>query len=399
MKMKSGLIMGLLLYAVVAFSQEKQLFQTTQVFDAAEMQRVTVRIPALSLTLKGTLLAFCEARLDGKGDWTAIDIMMRRSTDGGNTWSEPTVIAKREESGKPTSNAVPIIDKNGTIHFMYQRSYERCYYIQSVDDGLTWSKPVDITYAFEKFKPEYNWKVLAPGPGHGIQLKNGRLLVPVWLCIPDPKIPGGHRPSSVATIYSDDHGKTWKRGDIISNNGDIAAGSTDKIVNPNESVLVLLADGSVMINMRTESIPRRRRLVSYSPDGATKWTKPVFDDELFDPICMASMISFNDVKSGKRNRILFCNPDSEKDPSFLSNQFMMRPRKNLTLKLSYDEGKSWPIEKVIEPGSASYSDMAVAKDGTIYILYEHVTGFDQANARIMLARLNISWLTDGKDSF
>src|SRR5690606_7165852 len=121
---------------------------------------------------------------------------------GGKTWGPIKVIAKRRE-GEPTSNATPIVDRDGTIHLLFQRDYANAYYIRSVDDGVTWSEPEDITYAFEAFRPEYGWKVLAPGPGHSIQLKNGRLLVPVWLSDPEKTEPKrGHRPSVIATIYS-----------------------------------------------------------------------------------------------------------------------------------------------------------------------------------------------------
>ncbi len=188
---------------------EQPVFETTAtVFDPGTSY-ATTRIPALVMTTKGSLLAFCEARVNNSSDWADIDMIMRRSTDGGKTWEENVVIAARETK-RPTSNCTPIVDRDGkTIHVLYHRNYSNCYYVRSTDDGKTWSAPKEITYAFDQFRPEYNWKVLAPGPGHAIQLQNGqhkgRLVVPVWLCEPNPKIPGGdHRPSCVATIYSDD---------------------------------------------------------------------------------------------------------------------------------------------------------------------------------------------------
>ncbi len=119
---------------------------------------------------------------------------------------------------------------------------------------------------------------MAPGPGHGIQLAGGRLLVPVWLSS------GGrqHRPSCVAVICSDDHGRTWRRGDIVARHSPATP-------NPSESVAVQLTDGRVMLNIRNES-RRFRRLVAFSPDGATRWTEPAFDESLFEPVCMASMV-------------------------------------------------------------------------------------------------------------
>lgn len=381
--------------------QNKWLFQTTEIFNAKDLGYKTTRIPAFAVTNQGTLLAFCEGRYSSSGDWASIDILMRRSTDGGKSWSEPMVIAHRESVGEPTSNPVPIVDRNGTIHFLYQRRYAHCYYIKSTDDGKTWSDPRDITAAFQKFKAEYPWTVLAPGPGHGIQLKNGRLVVPVWLASPNSPIPENkprpHRPSCVATIYSDDDGNTWKGGDIITNDGGPVPGSADTVVNPSESVLVELGTGKVMINIRNESATHRR-LVAYSPDGATDWTRPVFDNGLFEPICMASMISLRSLLG--EDYLLYCSPDSKNDPA--SQHLVSKKgnrRENLTLRLSYDGGKSWPVARVVSPGPTSYSDVGVSKEGIIYVLYEHVSGFDQPSPQIMLARLNLSWLTDGRSSY
>ncbi|MGC3966856.1 MAG: sialidase family protein [Pirellulales bacterium] len=166
------------------------------------------------------------------------------------------------------NNAVGFADRDGTVHFLFCLEYCRCFYIRSDDDGQTFSKPVEITSAFEKFRSEYDWKVLATGPAHGIQLRSGRLIVPVWLSTGT----GGHahRPSVTSTIYSDDHGRTWHAGDI-------AVPNTDEWVFPNETVVVELADGRVMLNVRSES-KNHRRIVTISPDGATGWSTPKFDD-------------------------------------------------------------------------------------------------------------------------
>jgi len=378
------------------------------VFDPGQTY-ATNRIPALVMTNNGTLLAFCEGRLSGSGDWAAIDILMRRSTDKGKTWEDVKTLVAHNPEKPPTSNATPIIDKSGVVHFLYQRNYERAYYINSADDGKTWSEPIDITYVFEKFRDKYNWKVLAPGPGHAIQLRTGRLLVPIWLCEPMKGAPGGdHRPSCIATIYSDDAGKTWQAGDIITNNGDLAAGNSIPIVNPSENVAIELSDGRVMLNMRTESL-NNKRLISYSADGATNWTKPVFDDELYDPVCMASLIRISGNGDNDRNRILFVNPDSHTNPKVL-NKVNFRTRENLTTRLSYDEGENWTVQKVLWPGIAGYSDVAVGKDGTIYCLYETrddtpvdtTKTTDRNNFRkfgVVIKKFNLEWLTDGKDKW
>lgn len=355
--------------------------ETSIVFEPVPGEYASMRIPALVVTKKGTLLAFCEGRIGTASDWADMDMLMRRSTDGGRTWGPIKVIAPRQ-GGKPTSNPTPIVDKNGIIHLLYQRDYARAYYTQSKDDGQTWSPAIDITYAFEEFKPEYDWKVLAPGPGHSIQLKSGRLLVPVWLSDPSRLKPHrSHSPSRIATIYSDDLGKTWHRGELVPQN-------EPEVRNPSETMAVELEDGRVMLNIR-HSAETRRRAVSYSGDGISGWTKPVLDKELFEPVCMAGIIRVSGSEKGGKARLLFTNPDSE--------NIEKHPRKNLTAKLSYDEGQSWPIEKVLNEGPSGYSDVAVGPDGTLYCLYETNTTGTGWNYSLLLKRFSLEWLTDGKD--
>lgn len=353
------------------------------VFEPKEGEYASTRIPALVSTPKGTLLAFCEGRIGSASDWAEMDLLMRRSTDGGRTWGPYVVIAPRNGK-RPTSNSTPIVDKEGNIHLLFQRDYANAYYTKSTDDGKTWSAPVDITYAFDAFRPEYNWKVLAPGPGHAIQLKNGRLVAPVWLADSEKLTPHrSHYPSCVATIYSDDLGKTWKRGAIVVNN-------SPKIKNPNETMAVQLEDGRVMLNIRNPS-DVHRRAVSYSPDGISNWSEITFDEELYEPVCMASIIKISTKENGGKSRLLFVNPDTRNNPK--------PPRENLTAKLSYDDGQNWTVQKVLNPGPSGYSDLAVGSDGTIYCLYETNTVGKGFNYSLVLKRFNVAWLTDGKDNF
>ncbi len=369
------------------FAQEREReygLELSSVFEAAELGYDQTRIPALVLSGEGTLVAFCEGR-SAPGDWSPIDIIARRSGDGGNTWGQVVVLAKGQ--GGPISNATPIIDQNGTLHVLYQENYDRCYIVQSIDDGLSWTDPRDITAAFEDFRPEYDWKVMAPGPGHGIQLRNGRLVVGVWLCEPaGVNTPGGdHRPSCVATIYSDDHGGSWNRGEIIMRN-------TKGVLNPSESVVVELSDGRVMINSRSESTAHRR-LVAVSPDGAREWSEPRFDGALFEPVCMAGLLAAHDPATGKRV-LLFSNPDSSHRPEEM-NRNGYASRENGVIRISYDDGKTWPHSRVIDAGPFSYSDLAVAADGTVYCLYEAgVWGKPpfHANTHVALARFHLEWV-------
>lgn len=217
-------------------------------------------------TPRGTIIAYTSARRNlDLGDWSNIDIVLRRSTDSGRTWEPSRRIAG--DSNGTTDNPVTIVDhQTGVIHFLFQENYAHCFYLRSTDDGRSFSNPVDITYVLEQFRRDYDWHVIAPGPGHAIRLRNGRLLVPIWMSIGNQEAPNvrAHRPSAVATIYSDDHRRTWERGDIIDN-------SSDEVPNPNESSAVQLADGRLMMNTRNES-PRHRRIISISPDGISHWS-------------------------------------------------------------------------------------------------------------------------------
>src|SRR4029078_10780913 len=135
-----------------------------------------------------TVLAYCEARLSGTSDWGTIDIMVRRSTEGGKTWQARTQIADgpgpkeknpaamAKKVGKTTdvtyNNPVAFADRDGSVHMLFCLEYMRCFYLRSDDDGLTWSASREITQTFEAFRPQYDWKVIATGPAHGIQLKS-----------------------------------------------------------------------------------------------------------------------------------------------------------------------------------------------------------------------------------
>jgi sialidase-1 len=342
---------------------------TTVVFEPSG-KYAAMRIPALVLSQKGTLLAFCEGRIGSASDTTDMDMLLRRSTDGGKTWERAIIVAPHIKGA--TSNPTPVVDKDGTIHLLYQRQYARAYHIKSTDDGKTWSEAVDITHTFETFRFTYDWQVLAPGPGHAIQLRNGRLLAPVWLRTPKEIIP--QRTYRVATIYSDDAGATWKGGAVLPD--------VPEVKNPNESMVVELEDGRVMMSIRNNGAARRRG-VSYSTDGISNWTVPVADDELFEPVCMASIIRASHQQSGK-SRLLFINPDSRDIPK--------HPRKNLTARISYDEGQSWPVQKVIDTAAAGYSDIAVDKQGIVYCLYETNTTGKGWNYSLVLKRFNLAWL-------
>jgi sialidase-1 len=390
------LSLSLLLCALCAITRAEPFLEKQDLFTVGDDPAFkTYHIPGIVVTAKGTVLAWCEARRDGS-DWDDIKILLRRSTDEGKTWSPPQSIvdvpgpkqknafALKLKHTDPTTvtynNPVLIADRDGTVHLLFCLEYERAFYQRSVDDGLTWSAPVEITASFASFKKDYDWKVLATGPNHGIQLKNGRLLVPVWLSTGT----GGnaHRPSVTATIISDDGGKSWQAGGI-------AVPNTEEWINPNETVAVELKDGRVMLNVRSES-KAHRRIVVTSPDGAGNWSTPRFDEALLEPICMAGLIRY---EHSSESLLLFSNPhnleggrEGEPDPG------KSRARKNLSVKLSRDEGQTWPVNKLLEEGPAAYSDLAVTKSGTVLCFYGTGAKLSFAGSALRLARFNLEWL-------
>ena len=391
-----------LLFVAFAASAAEPFLEKLDLFTAGEGGFKRYHIPGVVVTAKGTVLAWCEARKNN-GDWDDIQILLRRSTDDGKTWSEPKSIANvpGPKTKNPFAlavkgvrtedvtynNPVLIADRDGTVHMLFCLEYMRCFYQQSGDDGLTWSQPVEITPTFEKFRSAYDWKVLASGPNHSIQLRTGRLIVPVWLSTGT----GGnaHRPSVTATIYSDDQGRTWHAGEI-------AVPCTDEWINPNETIAIELADGRVMLNVRSES-KAHRRLVTIGPDGATGWSTPKFHDALLDPICMAGIVRYSTETSGGKNRILFSNPHNLDRADGKAEPGKSRDRKNISVKLSYDEGQTWPVNKSVEPGFSAYSDIAVTNEGTILCFYGRSEKPHFAGDRLTLARFNLAWLTDGRD--
>lgn len=365
--------------------------EKADLFRAGDNGYALYRIPGIVVTAKGTVLVYSEARKTASGDWNQIDLVLRRSVDGGRSF-DPAVpigrvdvpiqknpvalkqkLAKAEEV--TTNNPVAIADRSGAVHFLFCIEYMRCFYMRSDDDGRSFSTPVEITSAFDAFRPDYDWKVLATGPGHGIQLRGGRLVVPVWLSTGT----GGHahRPSIVSVIHSDDSGKTWKRGDV-------AAWNTPELVNPNETSIAELSDGRVLLNIRSES-KEHRRAVTISQDGATKWSTPRFDPALLEPICMASLLR----PSG--STLLFANPDTLEPATKKPGQ--SRDRRNLSVKVSDDDGATWPVSRTIEAGLSGYSDLAALPDGTILCYYERgsTDGNPYRSGSLCLARFNLEW--------
>lgn len=355
----------------------EQPITKTVLFAAGDFDYASFRIPAIVVTPQQTVLVAAEARKNNRNDWGLIDILYRRSLDNGLTWEAARPLVRQQDlptdivvnpatttktarpPGFTISNATWIIDaKQGRTLFLFCVEYMRCFIIESTDGGDTFSKPREITDAFAGYRQKsgYDWRVIATGPGHGVQLASGRLVVPVWLSTSDGGNP--HRPSVSGTIYSDDGGTTWQSGDI-------AAGRGDEVINASETSVVEVTPGTVLLNIRNES-PRHRRAVVWSTNGATGWSRPEFAETLLEPVCMAAIIHHPD------GSLFFSNP-ATLEPNPARPTAIARQRQNLGLRKSRDGGQTWSEALVIEPGLSAYSDLAVAPDGMILCFYEHGT--------------------------
>ncbi len=390
------------------------LLEKVHLFEENTDGFVSYRIPAIVVTAKGTVLVFCEARKYSGLDWGEIEIHQRRSTDAGRTFSPARQVAHLGarlprnpanadqppgkvigEPGQQTvNNPVAIADRDGSVHLIYCVEYMRTFYVRSADDGLTWSPPVDITGVVDRFRPEWPWRVVATGPCHGIQLRDGRLVVPVWLA----KAEGGaHGKAVVATIFSDDKGATWQRGEIAVHNTATTPGVS-------EASMAELSDGRVMLIARNHA-PAHRKIAVFSRDGATGWSRPEFAEALPEPICQASLLSYDDPAAPGKSLLLFSGPESLERADGKAAPGVRRDRQTLAVKLSRDDGSSWVATRKLEPGPSAYSDLAVLPDGAILCFYEsgrpgatrpNSKRTDWPYARLTLARFNLAWLEAGR---
>ncbi|MHC4982747.1 MAG: sialidase family protein [Planctomycetota bacterium] len=339
----------------------------------------TYRIPALSVSPEGTVLAFCEGRRNSPSDTGDIDMLVKRSTDNGRTWSAQQTIW--DDGVNTCGNPCPVMDvETGTTWLLMtwnrggdsesaiiDRTSEdsrRVFVTHSSDDGLSWARPAEITDDVKS--PDWTW--YATGPGAGIQITRGphkgRLVVPC------DHIEAGTNHYYSHIIYSDDHGKTWTLGGRAPRH------------QVNECQVVEITGSRLMLNMRNYDRSNRRRQVAFSDDGGLSWKGQRFDPALIEPICQASFRRYGWPEGGK-DVVLFSNPASETE------------RVNMTVRASYDEGRNWPVSKALHPGPSAYSDLAVSPDGTIWCFYEG--GEKHPYEKIILARFSYDWLTLGKE--
>lgn len=312
------------------------------------------RIPALVRTQKGTLLAFAEGRKRGCSDTGDIDLLLRRSVDGGRTWGKMQVVW--DDSENTCGNPAPVVDREtGTIFLLTtwnlgtdhekeiisgeSEDTRRVFVTFSDDDGMTWRPMTEITKSVKR----KGWSWYATGPCSGIQLTRskyaGRLIIPCNHIVAESKTGYSH------IIYSDNHGKTWKLGGI------------SPLAQTNESTAVELSSGDVMLNMRNYNREKRYRQVAISHNGGNSWATAYLDSALIEPICQGSLTDHK-FPGDERLYHAFANPSSK------------TKRLNMTIKISNDDGRSWTVSKTVYEGPSAYSGLVSFPDGGIGILYE-----------------------------
>ncbi|MGW2699276.1 sialidase family protein [Streptomyces sp. NPDC001340] len=350
-------------------------------FRAGQEGYAGFRIPAVVATHKGTLLAFCEGRVDSAADHGHIDIVLKRSTDGGRTWGPLRVAAS---NGKNLAgNPAPVVLDTGRILLVHVRAAaaateaailrgqisdadgRRVWVQHSDDDGATWSKAKEITAQVKK--PGWRW--YATTPGHALQLRSGRVLVPGNHTLPPIGTDTGAeaRYNSGHCLLSDDRGETWYLGYLDEN--------TDGYINVNETTAAELPDGRVYFNTRNDSPSPGNRADAHSRDGGRTLVKPFRPQAgLTTPVCEASVLQLRDP-----DLLLFSAPA---DPA---------ARALMTLRASGDGGTTWRKALSVDGLPAAYSDLVRVDRGTVGLLYE--TGDFSAYETITFRRLPVTRLT------
>lgn len=353
----------------------------------------TYRIPGITTTKSGALLAVYDLRHKSSGDLPGdIDVAAQRSADNGATWSPMQRVldfdsAEKGSAGNGVGDPCVVADlQTGSVFVAGLWSFGKRGWVgsgsglepketgqfvlaRSDDDGLTWSKPINITKQVKQ--PE--WKLCFQGPGRGIQLRDGTLVIPAQF--KDGSTNGV--PHSFF-IYSEDHGKTWKP-------------SPPPIAGDNpwttESQVAELTDGGILISMRNHDVRKQRAWSVFTRSPATGkldggiWSPVIL--ALDDPTCAAGLVHYPPKKLGE-DVVLFSNPASKS------------ARKRMTVHLSRDGGKTWPVSKLVDERPASYSCLTVLSDGSVGLLYE--AGDKYAAAELVFARFSLNWLASGSIS-
>ncbi len=347
-----------LMFPLLTQGQIKGL-KSIDLFNASMKDSVSCyRIPAIITATNGDIIVAIDERIPSCGDlkWNDdINIVIRRSPDNGDTWSEIESIVDFPK-GQSASDPSFILDEQTQELFLFYNymdliNEKDVYYlhvVKSEDHGKTWSKPVDITSQISKPEWHHNFKFITSG--RGIQTRDGVLLH----CMVNLD-------NGMHVFGSDDHGKSWFL--------------LDAPISPaNESKIVELNDGTWMINSRVNGQPLR--YVHTSKDKGKTWTSAAAE-ELIDPGCNASIIRYSQASDGNKNILIFSNAKSTKE------------RKNLSIRLSTDEGKTWTEGKTIYEGGSAYSSMTVLKNGDIGLFFEK-----DGYKKNVFVRVPLKWLKE-----
>lgn len=355
-------LLALLLCATVAHSQ-------SVVFKSGDVGYAIYRIPAIVKAPGGDLLAFCEGRVNNGGDFGNIDIVMKRSVDGGTSWSALQVVI--DADSLQAGNPAPVVDlldpqyPGGRIFLFYNtgnnhegevrkgKGQRKVWYVTSVDNGKTWSTPTDISSQVHRHGTSDDWRSYANTPGHGLQLTQGphagRLFVAANHSEGAPK--GRFEDYKAHGFYTDDHGKTFSLSESVSRPGG------------NESIAAELSGGGLLLNSRNQRGDVKERLISLSNNGGASWDTSFFDPILIDPVCQGSILNIG----WKKNKAVLA----------FSNAASRTKRDSLTVRISIDEGTTWNYSLLVDhhPAGAkgdhtAYSDLVLVNKNNLGVLYE-----------------------------
>ena len=360
------------LFPVLAFAQQ------SVVYKSGTEGHKSYRIPAIVSLKNGSLLAFAEGRVNNSGDFGDIDLVVKTSSDEGRSWSPLKIIVNVDSL--QAGNPAPVVDEtdpehpSGVVYLFYNtgnnhegevrkgKGLREVWYIRSIDGGENWSAPVNITLQTHRPKqpnenPLYNfkedWRAYANTPGHAFQFQKGtyagRIFVPANHSSGNPM--DRYRDGNVHGFYSDDHGKSFHLAATVDTPG------------TNEVMGAELSDSRMVMTIRNQRGDIRTRLLAYSSTGGATWDTVYFENALPDAVCQASILTLG-YKKGKAI-LAHCNAAHP------------QRRDNLTLRISFDEGKTWPYSQVVDASAdqqqrnwTAYSDLVNINRKTVGVLYE-----------------------------
>lgn len=360
---------NLIVLFVLVFSFANIFAQSKAVFVSGTEGYKSFRIPAIIKAKNGDLLAFCEGRVNNAGDFGNIKIVLKRSNDDGKTWSALQIVASNDtlQAGSPA----PVVDltdtrfPEGRIFLFYNtgnghemelrkgKSHRDVFYKTSTDNGKTWSEATDITLQVNRiYQPQINplwnfkedWRTYANTPGHALQFHEGKYKGRIYVAANhssgDPK--SELKDYQAHGYYTDDHGATFHLSETVPFEGS------------NESTAAQLSSNFLMMNSRNQT--GKYRIVSLSKNGGETWDTTFVDHNLPDPICEGSLLNIG-TKKGKAI-LAFCNNIDK------------NRRDSLSLRISFDEGRTWKKKMLIESKNTGYSDIVKVSRKKIGVLYE-----------------------------